>query len=75
MAFTRTKEVASPFAASQTVTQVAALISTFLGVSITTTQVIAQMAARSRPGATTSTVVDFTTAETILRVFQEEATV
>ena len=67
MAFTRTKEVASPFAATQTVAQVATII------GVTTAQVIAEMANRSRPGATASTAVDFTTAETILRVFQEEA--
>lgn len=68
MSFIRTKESASPFKPSQTVTQVATII------GVTTAQVIAVMAARSRPGATGSTSVDFTTAETILRVFQEGAT-
>ncbi|WP_032384705.1 hypothetical protein [Rhodococcoides fascians] len=67
MSFIRTKESASPFKASQTVAQVATIIGT------TSAAVIAIMATRSRPGATASTSVDFTTAETILRVFQEEA--
>lgn len=68
MSFIRTKESASPFKKTQTVAQVA----TICGVTIAA--VIEQMATRSRPGATASTTVDFTTAETILRVFQEEAT-
>lgn len=67
MSFIRTKESASPFKPSQTVAQVATII------GVTTAQVTAVMAARSRPGATAATVVDFTTAETILRVFQEGA--
>ncbi|MBY4381883.1 hypothetical protein HQO24_10540 [Rhodococcus fascians] len=68
MSIYRTKEDASPFKGVQTVAQVADTI----GVSVA--QVVAEMANRSRPGATASTAVDFTTAETILRVFQEEAT-
>lgn len=66
MSIYRSKENASPFAAAQTVAQVASII------GATVPAVVAVMAARSRPGATGATVVDFTTAETILRVFQEE---
>jgi hypothetical protein len=62
----RTKEDASPFKGVQTVAQVADVI----GVSVA--EVVVVMANRSQPGATGSTAVDFTTAETILRVFQEE---
>lgn len=68
MSFIRTKESASPFKNTQTVAQVATIC------GVTTAAVIEQMSNRSRPGATASTAVDFTTAETILRVFQEEAT-
>jgi len=68
VSFIRTKEAASPFATTQTVAQVATIC------GVTTAAVIEQMANRSRPGATASTAIDFTTAETILRVFQEEAT-
>lgn len=67
MSFIRTKESASPFKATQTVTKVAEICGR------TVPEVVAVMAARSKPGATASTTVDFTTAETILRVFQEEA--
>lgn len=66
MTFYRTKEDASPFADTQSVTQVADII------GVTAADVIAVMAAHSRPGATTATAVDFTTAETILRIFQEQ---
>lgn len=66
MSFIRTKEAASPFKATQTVTKVAEIC------GVTADEVIAIMAARSKPGATASTSVDFTTAETILRVIQDQ---
>ena len=66
MSFIRTKEQASPFKASQTVSKVAEIC------GVTVPDVVAVMAARSKPGATASTSVDFTTAETILRVIQDQ---
>jgi hypothetical protein len=65
VSFYRSKEQASPFAATQSVAQVAAII------GVPTSAVIEAMAARSRPGATASTQVEFSAAEILLRVFQD----
>lgn len=66
MSFYRSKEQASPFAPTQTIAQVAAVI----GVPVA--EVVAEAKRRSMPAATSSTVVSFSTAETLLRVFQDE---
>ena len=66
MSFYRSKESASPFGMSQTLTQVASII----GVPLA--DVLTEARKRSMPEAVGSTVVGFSTAETLLRVFQDE---
>lgn len=62
----RSKESASPFGDVQTLSQVAAII----GVPVV--DVVAEARARSIPDALPTTPVGFSTAETLLRVFQDE---
>jgi hypothetical protein len=65
VSFYRSKEQASPFGMAQTISQVAALI----GVPVA--EVVAEAQRRSMPNAAPSTVVGFSTAEILLRVFQD----
>ena len=71
MAFIRTQEQTSPFSTTQTVAQVATAITNYLGRPVTADEVLVEMKRRSIPGATTSTQVNFSRAEILLRVFQD----